>query len=407
MFRVFVLSLLVAAASANDSQLPTRDQNQQNLINALKLNQDQIKSADEGEQASPEHLAYEAKLGLPMDKISCKGLFVEKNRIKFTLYSMPSQNITWDASQNVKITPYFDPELPTQILISSRLQSEKAFQPAELAFTYGIRGNKMNVISVNWDDYANCFYLQNVIGTVPELATIVSDMIKNTLVGMNGMDYDKLRLTGFGFGAHIAGLAARKLPKKPARITALDPSGLLFSLLGENYRLKKGDAKFIDVIMTNRGVFGMQQLVGDINFLPSGGRIQKACENKTLIQKNTCSHRLALEYYIESANKATHGFVAKPATSWTDFLAQKTFVEHSEIMGEAVSQKYTGNYYLEVNAQRPYSRGVNGAYLFTKASVDPYQKGPQNTVYSQNELPSQKPKSPIAELQSQAELSQQ
>ncbi|XP_065211805.1 vitellogenin-2-like [Planococcus citri] len=403
MFRVFVLSLLVAAASAADT---SRSQSGQNLINALKLSPEHTKLMDEAEQASIVSLAYEVKLGLPLDSISCKDLEVDKSRIRFTLFSMPSQNISWNAAQNVRLIPYYDPALPTQILITSYRQSEKAFQPAELAFTYGIRGNKMNVISVNWDDYANCDYVETIRFIVPQMATIISDMIKNTLADKNEMDYDKLRLTGFGFGAHIAGLAAKKLPKKPARITALDPIVYICED-SQNLGLEKGDAKFIDTIMTSRGSNGMLKLVGDINFLPGGGRVQKGCENMTTKAKNACSHRLALEYYVESANKATHGFVAKPAPSWTDFLNQKTFVQHSEIMGEAVSQKYTGNFYLEVNAQRPYSRGVNGAYLFTKANVEPYQKLPQGTGYSQVVWPVYKPKSPIAELQSQAESSQQ
>ena len=77
----------------------------------------------------------------------------------------------------------------------------------------------MNVISVNWDAYSSCSYLRSVVLTVPQVATVVSDMIQKTLVAQNKMDYNKLRLTGFGFGAHVAGLAARKLPQKPARIT--------------------------------------------------------------------------------------------------------------------------------------------------------------------------------------------
>lgn len=62
------------------------------------------------------------------------------------------------------------------------------------------------------------------------------------------------------------------------KFSALDPAGLLYNLLPQSMKLKKGDAKFIDTIMTNQGFFGLSELVGDINFMPSGGRMQKACE---------------------------------------------------------------------------------------------------------------------------------
>lgn len=48
---------------------------------------------------------------------------------------------------------------------------------------------------------------------------------------------------------------------------------------------------------------------------------------------------MAVEYYVESVDKATYGFIGKPADSWAEFLAQKTFVKYSDVMGEAVSQK--------------------------------------------------------------------
>lgn len=49
---------------------------------------------------------------------------------------MPSQPITWTADQtNKNLTPYFDANLPTQILIHGRGDAPEIFKPADLAFS--------------------------------------------------------------------------------------------------------------------------------------------------------------------------------------------------------------------------------------------------------------------------------
>jgi len=370
------LVLVAVAFAADNSQTLSAEDVDQKIVQQYKLNQDEVKLAKDAEATSAQQMVFETALGLSHEKLACKSFKVDPQQIRFTLFSMPSKTISWNGSENPNLIPYFDPELPTLILISGRLQSEEVLQPAKLAFTLGVRGQKMNVISAKWDDYSSCGYLPSVFFITRGVANVVSDMIQNTLVSQNQMNYDQLRLTGFGFGAHIVGLVARKLPQKPARITALDPAGLLFDLLPSSFKLSKGDAKFMDTIMTNRKRYGSNALVGDINFLPNGGQVQNGCEKCSCIPydcKNECSHTRAIAYYLESAQFGSAGFVAKPANTWADFLAKKSFVNHTEIMGEGVSQMNTGTYYLITNAQAPFSRGINGAYLFSEVGLNENQ----------------------------------
>lgn len=61
---------------------------------------------------------------------------------------------------------------------------------------------------------------------------------------------------------------------------ALDPAGMWYNLVEKDDRLDREDADLVDAIYTNMGPsnFGMDKQIAKVNFLPSGGRIQKPCE---------------------------------------------------------------------------------------------------------------------------------
>lgn len=131
------------------------------------------------------------------------------------------------------------------------------------------------VLSLDWhiDAYKDYLYAASL---VQSLADHVADFV--ICVGQSKENLDdllsNLHLLGHSLGAHIFGLAGRKLNGLVDRITGFDPAGPLFTypvLVNENFRLSPDDAKFVDVIHTEAGMAGAQVPIGDIDFYPNGG----------------------------------------------------------------------------------------------------------------------------------------
>lgn len=58
----------------------------------------------------------------------------------------------------------------------------------------------------------------------------------------------------------------------------LDPALPFFTSSDHRSKLDKSDARFVDVIHTNVGVFGKIEPSGHIDFYVNGGKTQIACE---------------------------------------------------------------------------------------------------------------------------------
>ena len=57
----------------------------------------------------------------------------------------------------------------------------------------------------------------------------------------------------------------------------LDPAGLGFNRVKKEFRLDKGDAKFVDIIHTDSNLAGTDLVAGDAHFYPNGGKDQPGC----------------------------------------------------------------------------------------------------------------------------------
>lgn len=82
-------------------------------------------------------------------------------------------------------------------------------------------------------------------------------------------DWDHLHFIGHSLGAHVVGQAARLLKKivHVNRISGLDPAYPCFENKSASLRLKKTDAKFVDIIHTNSELgenpnFGIYEPIG-------------------------------------------------------------------------------------------------------------------------------------------------
>lgn len=114
------------------------------------------------------------------------------------------------------------------------------------------------------------------------------------------VEFQKMHMVGFSLGAHVASYASNIVKRQTGvlidRITGifrmnllsplflyfafkgLDPALPFFTTVDHRSKLDKSDARFVDVIHTNVGVFGKIEPSGHIDFYVNGGQTQLACE---------------------------------------------------------------------------------------------------------------------------------
>nr|XP_026494770.1 lipase member H-like [Vanessa tameamea] len=148
-----------------------------------------------------------------------------------------------------------------------------------------LENEDVNVIVVDWSELAAHNYVTAKNGVVA-IGEGLGKFI-NWLVSL-GASYDRMHVVGFSLGAHIVGNAGRYTESQVKRITALDPAGPLWK--GDANRLKKTDARYVEVIHTNTLMFGYMDPLGDADFYPNGGSFMPGC----LI--SVCSHSKGYEY---------------------------------------------------------------------------------------------------------------
>lgn len=174
----------------------------------------------------------------------------------------------------------------------------------------------VNVICVDWENGANLpNYVRAAVNTRlvgRQVALLINSL--NELTGSKNSDF---HLIGFSLGAHVAGFAGAELFNL-SRITGLDPAGPLFENYDPRVRLDPGDADLVDVIHSNgekiyMGGLGAWDPMGDIDFYPNGGRMQKGCTNLffgavsdmfwSTSEENgrsLCNHRRAYKFFTDS-----------------------------------------------------------------------------------------------------------
>ncbi|KAJ1527564.1 hypothetical protein ONE63_007530 [Megalurothrips usitatus] len=180
-----------------------------------------------------------------------------------------------------------------------------------------------NVVLVDWAPGAMAArnYLQaasntRIVGA--EIARLVEALDRSELLPM-----DTLHVIGHSLGAHAAGYAGKQLGGRLGRITALDAAQPAFEDQAPEVRVAVGDALFVDVLHTNGVPFiptlglGVMHPVGDVDFYLNGGTVQPGCfvpklpavaslmdlaalPVSVLGDMLSCSHRRAIEYFIES-----------------------------------------------------------------------------------------------------------
>ncbi|XP_043801529.1 pancreatic lipase-related protein 2-like [Apis laboriosa] len=204
-------------------------------------------------------------------------------------------------------------------------------------------------------DYRNITHANYLIAAhaINDLGKLVADAL-NTLVN-DGVNSEKIHVIGHSLGAQLAARIARNVNFIIPRITGLDPAGPLFYF--PDSHLISSDAKFVDIIHTDMGIYGLALKTGNVDFFPNyGHRPQSGCAviAPFLSQKDLCTHNRSFEFYAESVKNHT-SLIAKCYS-----LNECGGVEYIP-MGYATPSNATGNYYLLTNAESPFGRGLAGA----------------------------------------------
>lgn len=172
----------------------------------------------------------------------------------------------------------------------------------------------------------------------------VSKLIKY-LIEFGYLNVNDLTLIGHSLGAHIAGIAGKKLENYTIPIIiGLDPASPLFTVENEERRLAKTDAKYIEIIHSNAGLLGLSTPLGHASFYPNGGKKQPGCGWDLI---NRCAHSRSYIYYAESIFDTT-GFYAWQCKSYDEMVEGKCSVKDSNKIVRMGSEMDDKGYAIDI-----------------------------------------------------------
>lgn len=198
---------------------------------------------------------------------------------------------------------------------------------------------------------------------------------------MQGYRVEKIHLVGHSLGGQCIGLVSRHLKTlsddhyEIPRLFALDPAApgfeegnFLSTLYGwitfqksDFDMISDSDAKYVQIIHTSAGSYGVQASRGHVDFFPNAGFNQAGCDLELPGTRDVCSHRRAWLYYQESV-KNPNAFIALKCHSYDHFVKGECSKNETTFMGFSSDTKVRGNFYL-VTHPNPFgamSLGVEG-----------------------------------------------
>uniref|UniRef100_A0A336LSY7 CSON003911 protein n=1 Tax=Culicoides sonorensis TaxID=179676 RepID=A0A336LSY7_CULSO len=205
-----------------------------------------------------------------------------------------------------------------------------------------------NVILVDWSPITALPWYVNAVENGPRV----------------GVPLKNVHVIGFSLGAEVAGYIGKTLKEwgmMLPRITGLDPAFPLYMFGGETGRLSYGDAKFVDVIHTDGGVFGYPWALGHADFFPNGGTpLQPGCvqeetsKNRWLVG---CSHQRAWVYFVESVRRPK-AFMAERCEAALELENKNCTSNMTAYMGMKADKRLRGKFYLTTNTETPFGRNI-------------------------------------------------
>lgn len=317
----------------------------------------------------------------------------EEINTRFFLYTARSRDtphpLVYNNASTIMTSPY-NASLPTKVMIHGFGSSCQRIWAKEMR-TALISVGDVNVICVDWENGAN---LPNYVRAAVN-ARLVGRQVSLLVTAINGMLGSKnadFHLIGFSLGAHVAGFAGSEL-RNVSRITGLDPAGPLFENYDPRVRLDSTDADLVDVIHSNgekiyMGGLGAWAPMGDIDFYPNGGRMQKGCTNlfvgavSDMIWssaeengRSLCNHRRAYKLFTDSVVPGCH-FPAFACESYEKLLEGDCFpcvdAEQCSNMGfYADKSPGRGIMYLATREEEPFCANQYRVQLQSSTTLQP------------------------------------
>uniref|UniRef100_A0AAG5CUT6 Lipase domain-containing protein n=1 Tax=Anopheles atroparvus TaxID=41427 RepID=A0AAG5CUT6_ANOAO len=248
----------------------------------------------------------------------------------------------------------FNPAHPTRFTIHGWNNDESHFMNADIRDSFLQQGD-FNIITVDWGVGAidpNYIAARNRVGVVGQTVSLLIDQ----LISTTGVNPDNIYIIGFSLGAHVAGTAGKGQQGRINTIIALDPAGPLFAF-GQPDAVSPADGRYVETIMTNAGLLGINTPLGQANFYPNGGRTQPGCGADT---GGSCAHARAPLFYAESVRGGA------------PFRAVRC-VDHGQILsGSCTSSGPDANFGGQPSN---YGRGVQGVYYLETNEASPFARG--------------------------------
>jgi len=265
------------------------------------------------------------------------------------------------------LNSHFDARRRTKILVHGYTSNGLASFVKDVREAY-LEKEDCNVISVDWEPLARGpNYVKAARNAMPAGAR-TADFLRG-LMEASGAVLEDFHAIGYSLGGQHVGGLGHAMEGKMKRITALDPAGPMFhtNYTSHEEKLSPEDAEVVDVIHTAGRWLGMDGVVGDIDFYPSGGiASMPGCEGEDV--GLGCSHSRAPSYMAESIN-SRDGFTAWECVSISDFDAGLCDDATTNLMGEGVDLSKKGTFFLRTNPQSPYAMPFKSSGVITVYST--------------------------------------
>uniref|UniRef100_A0A182RKN1 Lipase domain-containing protein n=1 Tax=Anopheles funestus TaxID=62324 RepID=A0A182RKN1_ANOFN len=248
----------------------------------------------------------------------------------------------------------FKRDLPTAILVHGWLGSSESVVIDPLAKALLAQENK-NVIAVDWEQGASTLLYPVARYRVPKVAALVAALIDNLVEGL-GQDINQIGIIGHSLGAHIAGIAGKKVRSgKIGYIVGLDPASPLFRLRKPAERLSADDAQYVEIIHTNGKALGFFSNIGQADYYPNGGVRQPGCGLSL-----TCSHSRSVDFFKESLK--IRNYYAQRCDDLANLGPSCSTDRSRTVLGGLVwkSSKPAGVYYIATAPNEPFLRSGTG-----------------------------------------------
>lgn len=247
----------------------------------------------------------------------------------------------------------FSSSNPTKIIIHGYNSDMQLDSLVDIRNEYLKRDQDHNLIAVDWHRLATGPCYPVAVHNVPHVGSCLAQLINR----IRETGAEDIHAIGFSLGAHVPAFSANELkPYKLPRITGLDPALPLFVTVGNDEKLDKGDADFVDVFHTNAFIQGKVETVGHIDFYMNGGINQPGCWQKR--NPFGCNHHRAAMYFAESVN-SEKGFWGWPCPGFLAYLLGLCPPRFPAVLaGDKVNKNYTGFHLVKTHSKSPFAEGV-------------------------------------------------